>query len=156
MTGSRPGPDGPDEETVLRAWDMRVAGKSPAHIAETFKVSVSTAKRYVKAGRDLAEVVEFSAKVADPLQFVDIRNEQQRQAATVDRVIEWMSDYVDNGGDEVQASMVVLKALERRAKALGSDPPTAARLTLEAPQPPPTVPGHVVEAIESYQRGDMQ
>lgn len=149
--GDKPGPDGPDEETVLRAWDMRVERRSLAYIAEQLKVSISSAKRYVKAGRELAEAIDYS-EATNPARVMNLQAERERSAAVLDLVQGWLVDYVEAGGDEVQAATVVLKGEERRAKLLGLDAERVARLSLEQGGEPPAPSPTAVAAVRQYQQ----
>lgn len=155
--GAKRGPDGPSEEQQLRAWEMRVAGSSNAAIAEKFEISVTTAKRWVRAGRELAEVVDYTDRIIDPAKRIDLEVEQARQLATVDMVIAWMGGYIERGGEEDKAATVVLKALERRAAATGSDPPR--RLAVRddrgsGPDAAATVNARIRAGIAAYGRGE--
>lgn len=146
MANGTPGPDGPPEETLIKAWQLRVLhGISPADIAVELDVSPRTVKRYVKLGRELLEQLEYLDRQRGELDRNAVREDS---AAVMDMVRSWMVEYKDQGGDPVQAALVVIKAEERKAKALGEQ--ALARLEV-GPTAPPAVPSKDMQrTIDAY------
>jgi hypothetical protein len=144
-----PGPNGPDNDTLVRAWRLRVLDALPLHeVAEKLGCSLSSAKRWIAQGRDLVAELAY---LDEQRTVLDRRNIREDQVAVMDEVRNWMIEARNQGLDVFKCAEIVIRAEERKAKALGEQ--AMARLELA---PAPELPRPSVEtmrAIEAYHAG---
>ena len=145
---SRPGPAGPDDRTLVRAWKLKTLdGLFVQQVADELGVSHATAKRYIKAGRDVVAELEYLDTQRQHLDRHPIRVDG---AAVMDMVRGWLVQAVNDGADVFRAAELVIKAEERKARLLGE----AQRVELgRAPDTLPVADDETRLAIEGYRGG---
>lgn len=145
------GPAAPDDETCLKAWELNVRGSNLPAIAETFGVSVATARRWRNRGRDLARELHYG-----PDGELQAAAQRERVAATMQEVKRVLFESVETGNvDIVQAALAIIKAEDTAARLLGYAAPTASKVAVSASsQRPDTGPApFIVDAVNDYETG---
>lgn len=143
-----PGPAGPDEQTLVRAWKLRALdGLTIPQLAEELGSSITTVKRWVRDGRELVAQLEYSDTLRTQLKRADL---QEDAAAVMDMVRGWMVEQYNNGMDPFKCADIVIRAEERKARLLGE----SQRIDLRAgPALPPVADDDTQRAIEGYRNG---
>lgn len=130
----------PDPETVARAWELHVEGRSVRYIAEALGVAPSTAASYVKQGRGAEQYIDL----------LDRAEERLRSATRLDLMTAWLADDYRQGRGTAREIVPVLVQVEaRRARLLGLDAPT--RVAVDA-GPAPEVDPATVAAVRAVQQ----
>lgn len=142
------GPAGPDEATLIKAWRLKaVNGLSVQQVADELKVSHTTAKRWVKDGRELVSELEY---IDTQRQMVDRHPIRVDGAAVMDELRRLLFEYVDQGGDVLAAADRIIKAEERKARLLGEGERVSGELRiLDLPVPD----AETQAAIDAYRGG---
>lgn len=141
------GRNGPSVETVARAWELRIEGRSLRYIAEDLGCAVETARRYVEQGR----VTEAWLRDDE----TDPSHNRALFAAFLEKLI---SDGFDRygptgGGDYETVAPIILRAAVEKAKMLGLYAATKYDLISSGAPVPPQEMQDAIRAVIEQRNG---